>query len=49
MRIEYHPKAQSGVTELMYVGDVPPAPNYKRWWLVAGGLLLAAWLLGRKK
>jgi hypothetical protein len=50
MVIDYHPRAQKGVTQLMYVGDdgMVDHPSYPKWWLVAGGLLLAAWLMGRE-
>lgn len=49
MSVEYHPPDEKGVTSLMYVGDdgLPAAPDYSRWWLLAGGLAVAAWLFGR--
>lgn len=51
MKIEVHRRPPMGVSELMFVSgaDPAPAPDLGRWWLVAGGLLAAAWWLGRKR
>ena len=51
MQVEHHRSAARGVTSLMYVGDVTEldtATSSAKWWLVAGGLFLAGWLLGKQ-
>ncbi len=49
MKIDRHPPMTRGVQTLMYVGDdaAPAPPKLIPWWLVAGGLLAAAWWLSK--
>lgn len=50
MKIERHPPMTRGVQTLMYVGDTPTEqPKETPWWLVVGGLLVAAWWVGKRR